>query len=235
MTGTSYPELSGLKQDVVCSQFPLDLKMNLHVALQVALSRAAIAKYLSGTGFSCESMTITPDESVAKQARGIVKGWNTGEVNPRMLDAALDAGIGIATIAFAHTSHDAQVYVALFTTLVITVDDYAFSADALSAFADRMRTRASQMHPLLDRFVEVLDGTGNLYPPLASREIVRAALAFVDFSVVESANEEPLVRPGAFPYICSQRRINGIGRAYANFVWDKANFPDFVGHMQAIP
>lgn len=158
-------------------------------------------------------------------------------MNPRLRTAALETAIGLTTIAYGHTSHASQVFIALFTFAVVIIDDFGLSADALHAFADRMRIRAPQMHPLLDRFAEVLDDAVNHFPAVSAREIVRGAMAFVDSMALECdiAGTPPLRRPGSFTYILAKRQANGIGRPYAHFVWDNANFPDFFGYMRAAP
>lgn len=76
--------------------------------LKAALSRLAISKLLSQTGLSCEGLKVVPDESVVQHARSIIESWDIGEVNPRVLDVAIDASIGIGTITYAHTSHGAH-------------------------------------------------------------------------------------------------------------------------------
>lgn len=203
--------------------------------MQVTLSRLAITKFLSQTGLSGNLPKSTPDESVAERAREITRTWDLGGFNPRVFNAALEASIGIAAITYPHIPPAAQLYVVLFTVIAIAIDDFACSAEALHAFSDRMRTGVPQLHPLLDRLVDVLNDTGDYYPAIAAREIVRAMMAFVDSSAMEcEAPKEPL-RPGMFAYVLAKRQANGLGRAYANFVWDKDNFPNFFTYMQAAP
>lgn len=195
----------------------------------------AIAKFLSETGYTPDSLTATPDESVIQHARKIIDSWDVGEVEPRLLDAATDGGVGFGAIAYGHASHEVQVYVGLFTFLVIVIDDHACSADALHAFADKMRAGTPQMHPILDRLVEILDDASTHFPSIAAREIVRGTMAFIDSCALECEAVERPLRPGSFAYVAAKRQANGIGRAYACFVWDKTNFPDFFAYVQATP
>lgn len=202
---------------------------------QATLSRLAITTFLSQTGLSGDLPKYIPDESVAERTREIVKTWDLGGFDPRVFDAVVEASIGIATITYPHIPPSAQLYVSLYTVIAIAIDDFACSIEALNAFSDRMRTGSPQLHPLLDRLVEVLDDTANHFPAIAAREIVRCTMAFVDSNAMEcEAPTEPL-RPGMFAYVLAKRQANGIGRAYANFVWDKTNFPNYFTYMQAAP
>lgn len=190
---------------------------------------------MSRTGLSCAGPRFTPDDSVARRTCEITKKWDLGGFNPRAFDSVVKASIGIATITYPHIPPGAQLYVALFTVIAIAIDDFACSAEALNAFSDRMRTSSPQLHPLLDLLVEILDDTANHFPPIAAREIVRGMMAFVDSNAMECEAPKDPLRPGMFAYVLAKRQANGVGRAYANFVWDKTNFPNYFTYMQAAP
>lgn len=117
----------------------------------------------------------------------------------------------------------------------MVIDDFTCPSEALHAFSTRMRTGTPQMHPLLDRFVEVLDDASTHYPALAAREIVRGALLFIDCSAVECEHKDVPLRKGSFEYVVAKRRANGMGRVFSCFTWDKHSFPDLFGYVQAIP
>ena len=204
-------------------------------SFQAALCRIAVTTFIAQTSLSGQNPQVLPDKSVDEQARTVTKDWDLGGFSPRLFNAGLNGSIGIATIAYGHTPTAVQLYITLYTTVAFAVDDGACTAEALFAFADKMHYGVPQLHPLLDRYVGVLQDMRKFYSAFGVKMIVRSTLDFVNSVPLEKHVSDMAIHPSAQSYVNFKRAHNGIGDAYTAFIWDKFNFPDVSTYLQAFP
>lgn len=105
---------------------------------------------------------------------------------------------------------------------------------ALAEFMPRLYSGSQQLHPLLDLFVDNLRGMQTYYAPLAVGRIVRSTIDFVENIVLDHSIGSVELQPSALSFTIRRRLDSAGGEAYASFLWDKANFPDFAVYVQAL-
>ena len=187
------------------------------------------------SSISIRAVKLDPELLVEKRARKQTAKWNVGDVSLKKYDPVLVTSCHIATLAYSHTPIDVQLQIALFTFLAICIDDFAVPNVALEEFMERLYSGSSQLHPLLDRYVECLRSMKDYFPPYAVKLIIKASVDFINNMAVEEELETMALRPSALNYVTVKRFYNGIGDAYACFVFDKFAFPHVTTYLQAIP
>lgn len=186
-------------------------------------------------GVSIRGIKFDPEGTIEKRVRDQAAQWDLGDVSLKRYEPALITSCHIASAAYSHTPVDVQVHIALFTLLAICIDDYDVSTAALEEFMERLYSGSAQLHPLLDRFVENLRSMRDYFPAYSSKLIIKASVDFVNNMSIDAELEKMTLRPSALNYVTSKRFYNGIGDAYACFVWDKFTFPHITSYLQAIP
>ncbi|KIP01167.1 hypothetical protein PHLGIDRAFT_80906 [Phlebiopsis gigantea 11061_1 CR5-6] len=190
---------------------------------------------MKSIGISIQGIQSNADGTVEKRTREQAAQWNLGDISLKRYEPALITSCDIASMAYSHTPTDVQVHIALYTLLAICIDDYHVSDIALGEFMDRMYSGTAQLHPLLDRFVENLRDMRKFFSPYASKLIIKSSIDFVNNMAVDVELAGMSLRPTALAYVTSKRFYNGIGDAYACFVWDKFAFPRVATYLQAVP
>lgn len=146
------------------------------------------------------------DGVVEKNIRAIVQlpCWPTDRY-----DKFLSTGLGLATIAYAHTSIDVQVQIAIFTMLMVSLDDHEMLVpfDAVEQFVPRFISGSPQLVHVLDLLAENLRGMPNYYPPYAANGIVSATFDFISAVLFERQHGDFQVKEGAVKlhHLCSQQ------------------------------
>lgn len=78
----------------------------------------------------------------------ITSAWDIGDMDPKHYKKAVTSGITIAIVAWGSAPPSVQRYVGLSTTLLLCIDDFACSKNALAEFADRFYAGLPQLHPI---------------------------------------------------------------------------------------
>lgn len=187
------------------------------------------------TGTSVAGLQCDPDGLVEQRVREIVKTWNVGDVSPARVDAHIITGVHVAVTSYGHTPFDVQVHIALYTTVLTLVDDFAIELVALEEFMSRLHTGTPQRHPLLQHLVDILAAMDKFFPPFPSKAIITSTISYINQNTIDKQVVNMPLNQAAVPYIEYKRICNGAAEAYGYFVWDKFAFPDVTSYIQAIP
>lgn len=141
----------------------------------------------------------------------------------------------MSTLVFYQSNVDVQVHIALYTALLLFVDDFFVPREASEEFVPRLLKGHAQLHPLLDDVVVNLRDMVDYFPPHSARGIRTSALNFINRTVFDLERADHSLSEDAIYYVRWTRLKDGIGEAYAYFIWDKFNFPYTTGYIQAIP
>lgn len=202
---------------------------------QATLSRIAIQRFLTETKIVTETLEGSLHGVVAERVASIVKTWDIGGFDRRKFEAIVETSLNIATLMYGHTPVTVQVYACLYAVTTISVDDFACSQQAMEEFAPLFYAGRPQLHPILDRLVDLLHSAQDHFAPLAANEIVRATLAAIYSSALEFKIADAPIRPGMLSYVVGKRLYNGNGKGYGLLIWDKSIFPDVCSFIQALP
>ncbi|THG93778.1 hypothetical protein EW026_g7552 [Hermanssonia centrifuga] len=198
------------------------------------VARDALVAFMQRTDISIRGFTCDTDGTINRRVRDIVKGWDLG-VPPQRYEPYLKTGIELAAAGYGHTPVDVQVHIALYTLLGLCVDDFIVDMHALQEFSTRLNSGLPQLHPVLEYVVDILHRMPEFYLPYACKAIVISTIEFINMTLFEKEIEDMEVCGDALRWVEYKRLRNGIGEAYAFFVWDKFSFPDITTHIQANP
>lgn len=186
-------------------------------------------------GLSVKEAAFDPSGVVSKRLRDEAGQWDLGGVTLERYEPYLACGIHLGSGPYAHTSIDVQVHIAKYTLVLLCVDEFEVPTSALEEFMERLYSGTPQLHPVLDVTVDILRRMKDYYPPFLVKQIVKSTVDFINSMSLDAQTETMALRPSALPYVKFKRFYNGIGEAYAAFIWDKFNFPDMFTYVQTLP
>lgn len=221
-------------EDIV-GTFPYIIEFYLTVACQTTLSRFIVTEFFRRTGISVHGCQLDESGPVATHVRATVAKWDLGDVPIARIQKHLVTAISIATTTFGHTHLSTQEHIALFTLLLLCIDDLEVDSGALAEFVQRLQTGTSQLHPVLELLVEKMRAMHSFFPPYAASAIHAGIIHFVNETVFEKHAEGMVLHPTAYPYVLYKRAKNSLGEVYSACVWDLFNFPDVATHVQILP
>jgi hypothetical protein len=197
---------------------------------------SAVKSFVKRIQVSIRGVDFDSDGSLERCFRGEVAKLDLGDAPlGKPYEPAIICSIQLASTAYSHTPLEVRVQIAMYTLLCLLVDEFSVPAPALEGFVDRMFSGLPQLHPVLDRLVENLQKMKDYYSPWTANQIIKSAACFVDSMAVDSHLKTMKLGPAALGYVTARRLSNGIGEAYAAFIWDKFNFPDVSCYVQTIP
>ncbi|GJE96507.1 hypothetical protein PsYK624_127040 [Phanerochaete sordida] len=203
--------------------------------MQLDFARDIVNSLLARTGIRVDA-TLPPQHVVVDaHVRAVIACWDIGNVSPARLERHMATGITMSAITYGHTALETQKLIALYTGCVICIDDDEVDAEALAQFAVRLQAGQRQLHPLLDRLAELLARMPEFFCGYAATAILADTINFVNSTLFEGELEGMRLRPAAVQYPPYKRARNGLGDAYAAFIWDKFVFPDLSTFIQALP
>lgn len=215
--------------------FPYTTEFYLTKKCQATLSRFIVTEFFRRTGISVRGCQLDESGPVATRVRSTVATWDLGDVPAVRVQRHLVTAISIATTTFGHTHRSTQEHIALFTLLLLCIDDLEVDSGALAEFVQRLQTGTSQLHPVLELLVEKMRATHSFFPPYAASEIHAGIIHFVNETVFEKHAEGMVLHPAAYSYVLYKRAKNSLGEVYSACVWDLFNFPDVATHVQIFP
>ncbi|TFB04634.1 Trichodiene synthase [Trichoderma ghanense] len=136
------------------------------------------------------------------------------------------SGCQYASLCHKDQSMDLKVYIAVYTALVIAVDDLLLDVPAMRTFTHNFGTHEAQGHPVLDCLVHLLRlETPKFFGPFGTNIIITSTLDGVNGLALEAMF--PRGFPRAMPgFSCWQRTSVGYGAAYGYFIFPTAEFPE---------
>lgn len=199
------------------------------------MAGSEITNFLRRTGITLQDITLDGNHILERCVRENATQLDLGDVSLEKYDPALVNAVWIAGCAYSHTPLEVQVHIALYTFLATCIDDFAIPHAALDAFMERFYSGSLQLHPLLDRLVENLLDMKNYFPTFPTKLIIKSTIDFINMMAFEQEMDVTTLRPAAVSYVTMKRFYNGAGDAYFCFIFDKFNFPDASGYIQALP
>ncbi|KAF7798826.1 hypothetical protein EIP86_010052 [Pleurotus ostreatoroseus] len=207
------------------------IQFNLRIA---EISRQTVAEFFAKTGISIRTWKIDLESTTERRVREIVASWDLGDVTPERYGRIILSSITAATTVYGHTHPDVQVHIALFTVLILTIDDLEINTEALQQFVQRLQTGTPQLHSVLTYLAENLQHLPEYFPPYAASAIFAATVQFVNSTVFDKELENMPLTKDSLPYVLYKRARNSLGEVYGFMVWDKFAFPDISAHIQVI-
>ena len=197
--------------------------------------RTSVIQFIERLRIPLRTWRPGPDyDTVAGLVRERLKLMDLGAVRTKRFERCLKTAIDLGAIGYAHTPVALQVHVALFSTFGLAIDEFEVSPEALEAFPARLLAGSPQEHPLLDRYVEILQEAYDHFPPYAASAIIANTMQFINSILLDKHEEEVDVQDKSLSYARYKRVRNGLGDVFGFFVWDKAEFPSPFLHAQVI-
>ncbi|KAJ3555393.1 hypothetical protein NM688_g2601 [Phlebia brevispora] len=199
------------------------------------ISSAAVYKMLQMASISVRGVQIPPLGGVERSVREVIAGWDLQVKSSEKWESHIITALHLAVTAYGHLDASIQHQIALYTFVIFRLDDLDLDGHAAGQFATRLCTGKPQLHPLLDRLAEILGGMSDNYLPYVAEAIIVSTIRFVNSTVFDEETKSMALHDQAELFPEYRRTSNGIGEAYAFFVWDKARFPDVCSFVQAVP
>lgn len=169
---------------------------------------------------------------VQQRVRDEFSSWG---LTSNAYDKAIHCAAYIGSLVFYQSNVDVQVHIAVFTALLIAVDDLIVPREALEEFVPRLVKGSAQLHPVLDALMANMRDLVDYFPLCAARGIRTSVLNFINRNVFDLEQADRALSQGAMHYVRWARLKDGLGEAFAYFIWDKFQFPQTTGYIQALP
>ncbi|KAI0343532.1 terpenoid synthase [Trametopsis cervina] len=173
-----------------------------------------------------------PSGAIEGRVREEAQSWAV--TGPRF-EKHLRTGVDMSTIVYYQNSIDAQVDIACYTTLLLTIDDFNIPVSAMEEFTTRLLIGAPQLHPSLEYLVGLLRRMTNYFPIAAEQNIATSTLNFIHRTLFDVEQADSVLSKNAGRYVVWARLKDGIGEAYAFFIWERTKFPATAPYAQTIP
>ncbi|KAL6299515.1 Trichodiene synthase [Sparassis latifolia] len=198
----------------------------------LSLCRHTICGFLHRVKFTV--VPYTHDPELVSQVNNIVQTWDTAvALRPHVVTA-----VGGTIAAYSHiTNIETKVQIALFTTIILALDD----PDILDSVPSRefhhmlFSRMAESGSGLLGELRRLLPGMWDHYSRFAASAIVTSALDFMNMTILENETREMSLSSEGAAFLVHRRMRTATAEAYAHFIWAKAKFPDVKVYLQAIP
>ncbi|KAM6496543.1 Isoprenoid synthase domain containing protein, partial [Amanita muscaria] len=147
----------------------------------------------------------------------------------------LRVGTDIAELAYGHTSHETQIYVALFTAAMVGCEDACASEiELLNTFGQRFIKGQKHGNPILDSYDLLLRELAERFEPFAAGAMLQSALDFIVGLVLEyELKQQPTLARPAQEFPIFLRILTGVSRLYTILM-----FPDGIplrSWMESLP
>ena len=186
-------------------------------------------------GISVKQYDYNPDPEVERRLRGEVSTWGVAVVSSPRYEASIITGIHVGTMYHGHCPLDIQVLTAVYTFIIAMIDDLAPGIEALEEFSVRLCMGKPQLHPVLDRMVDILGRMPDYYLPYATQAIVTSTIQYINITAYEKRTEHTLQSADSDVFADYKRHRSGIGEGYGLFPFDKQTFPKLEDFVQVIP
>jgi hypothetical protein len=114
----------------------------------------------------------------------------------------IPASVSIAAFAYAHTPRDTQIFVSVYTTLLIYIDDtYSEDASGVQDFNTRLVLGQKQRDATLQCLADFIHEIPQRYGYIASNTMITSTLNLVTASLVEHKTKSMPVRGPRLLYV----------------------------------
>ncbi|KAH9949259.1 hypothetical protein B0H21DRAFT_145454 [Amylocystis lapponica] len=182
---------------------------------------------------SCTTIpTMRYDLELEARVQTIIRSWGLED----LMHPYEKTGIMMAATAFSHISSlDTRVQIALYTTLLVCVDQVMESLP-FDRLYDRFFSGVLQTDSdIFGHLSQILMGMWALYPRFAASSILVSTLQFLNATILECQTRDVVLSTKALPFVEYRRALTGISDAYAAFIWEKSRFPDVQVYIGVLP
>ncbi|KAH9889838.1 terpenoid synthase [Cubamyces lactineus] len=190
--------------------------------------------FLERLGYEDPHTPINP--RLRKEVAEDVMSWDVG-LTTQIAEGLVDTGCSIVESAYPHLSYEHQLFVALYTTYFVYVDDLGNrNLELLGEFNRRYATREDMPDPVLERIVRQFRDIYRLYPRINADAIIASSLETLVGMYIEFSTRDMPAVPGGTMYAPFIRRKTGDGLAYALFNFAKGvRDPSDTSYLQVLP
>lgn len=175
-----------------------------------------------------------PHPTVDKIVQERLSKWNLG-MERHIYKKPFVVGYSIATASYHHVAPEVQAEIALYTGLVVLVDDGLLDTAAVREFVPRLCSGLPQLHPALDCLVEACHNLQQYFTTYGAHAIYSSTIDFVNSELFQQHAKEMDYNQSSAPYIQYIRDKDGLIPSYAAFVWTKDITPQTEEYIQAFP
>ncbi|KAL7823720.1 terpenoid synthase [Trichoderma gracile] len=159
-------------------------------------------------------------------------------LDSKLLEHILQSGCLLASLFYKLHPTDVKVYIAIYSILLLGVDDSFSDVSLTRTFAHKFGTREAQGDPLLDCLARLLrDETPKFFGPFGTNIIITSTLDGINSFALEATFPRGL--PKAMPaFSCWLRTCTGYSAAYGCFVFPNTKCPEseYLGrYVQIMP
>lgn len=145
-------------------------------------------------------------------------------------------GLNMAAMAYGHVPFAVQISIALYTSLgIILDDDDILTTRVIREFPPRLFDGRPQLHAVLTHWVQTIVGMREQFPPYSASVITTNAVDFVSAEMLVRDETQGGPDGKAEGYADYMRLKNGLGEAYAAFIWPLEMFPQAKTYVQTFP
>ncbi|TBU36754.1 terpenoid synthase [Dichomitus squalens] len=179
---------------------------------------------------------VPADSELRHEVADLIASWNAG-VSWKYIEGLAETSCSIAESAYAHTSHEHQRMVAIYTACLTLADDLGHhNMEALGQFVGRFTRGEPQLHPALDCLVKLLGTLHEFCPRINADAIIASTVDSVSAMYIEVLSQGDVISPFATKYPFYFRIKTGIAPAYAHLNFTKS-WGDDIGtyYLQLLP
>ncbi|KAL4254422.1 trichodiene synthase family protein [Abortiporus biennis] len=199
-------------------------------------ARNAIIDFITRTGIQDRLHPRTAHREVKRIVRDYFNNHKLDGPNNVKVDKYIQLGLDYIGNSFYYfPSYQAQAQIAIGTALTFLFDDGFMGEEAMHEMVPRFFARRSQLHPMLDWYIESM--TSGMQPYFSTYSANAIGSSFLEY-----CNSEMLLRrhkdisliPDSSRYIEYIRMKEGMAEAYAAFIWPECVCPDLKEYLQAL-
>ena len=194
------------------------------------LAKEVVESFVQKCHISLPDCKRFPGTEVEKRLRADCATHNLHTV--AHLDACIAVGLDLALTAYAHTHLEVQHFVALYTMLVILIDNHSVSTQALERYVSRGNTSGE---PILEWLAECLSGAHELFVPYAAGAIVASTIGFINSEILDATSSKDDKKHWPLSFVEYRRLKSGDPEAYTFFIFDKYSFPSVQSYVHVVP
>lgn len=173
------------------------------------------------------------DVELAERVGMITKTWPFED----RIRKHIITGVTCAQVSYSHIDIDARVAVAVYTTILSSLDDQALF-DALGAQSFSRMLCDGSVHRdegMLGQLAKVLVDIHRHFPPFCASVIVSATLRWFGGEMTTSPYQPAFLNPNSKGVVDYQRWMSGNAESYACFIWQKAWYSDEALWINVLP
>ena len=161
--------------------------------------------------------------------------WKSGD-SVEVIEKLVDPSCSFAETAYDHTSPEHLYYVALYTAVILYIDDHGGKhLDAIRQFAARFAQGKKQLSPALDTLVDLMRGAHRLWTDVGADAIIAGTFDAVTAMYIECTTQDMEIKPQATLYPYYLRTRTGICPPYIHFVFMKSWRDTTNSYLQMMP